>query len=131
MDGILSWGDGRELLEAKSIGTGPYGFVAVDPRSGHGPKWEHIIQSHIYMKASGVHRARIVYVAKADLPLVNVMAEHVVDFDPALWDDIELTIRQTVAELDAPSSAAPARALQCTSKGCDMARWCKGKKECW
>lgn len=92
-DGILSWEDGCELFELKTINE--FMFNGVDPAEGGRPLSSHIIQVHVYMMMTGLRRARIVYIGKAKPSMKVAMVEHLVDYDENVAAGIRGLIMRT------------------------------------
>ncbi len=96
MDGILDWGDGDlEVLEVKTEDQSARD--SLNPFLGGAPRKKHIEQVHIGMMATGLRRARIVYVFKGVRGIKTSIVEHVVEFDHSVNEDL-LSRRKAIVD---------------------------------
>jgi len=88
IDAILDWPDedGLEVVEIKTEKSSEKDVL--NPRLGGRPRSQHVEQAHIGMFATGIRRARIVYIFKGEKSLSTSVIEHVIEWDQALMDDI-------------------------------------------
>lgn len=81
-DGLFTFTDYRSVLEIKTVkeAKGRYGFEAMTKR----PFPDHVRQATCYMKMLDVPFAIIWYFCKNN----SMKFEHVITFDPMIWEDI-------------------------------------------
>ncbi len=103
LDGILYWGEGDlEVLEVKTEDQSARDLL--NPFLGGAPRGKHVEQVHVGMMATGIHKARIVYIFKGVRGIKTSITEHVVEFDQAMADDLmsrRKAIVEKVGEVDA------------------------------
>ena len=151
-DGVLVWlPDDIEMLELKTINE--RGFNYVDPKMGGKPRGGHVIQVNGYMwgvEELGVTRTRVVYIKKTYDPLIQVLAEHVIekkqDYVDAirqmLKDSLEAVLvqvrhRLALADLTRDGSEPPeapeipAKLDECARKSDYRAKYCPARDPCF
>lgn len=67
-----------------------------DPMMGGSPRPEHIEQVNIGMWATGLKRARIVYLFKGDFSFIGSMVEHEIEYDESIMNRLKGLARQCV-----------------------------------
>lgn len=102
-DAVLRWkDDGEEIFELKTEKEGAR--EQLDPQIGGVPRQQHVEQVNLAMWASGIKRARIVYMFKGEYTLKRSLIEHVLEYDPAVIErlkDMALKCVEAVRAVDA------------------------------
>ena len=114
LDAILDWPDedGLEVVEIKTEKS--EAKDALNPMLGGRPRTSHIEQVHVGMWATGIDRARIIYVFKGEKSLSTSTIEHVVRRDEEIVDEIKA---RAVACVDAVRSIEIVRDYQLSGLG--------------
>ncbi|MDD5511096.1 MAG: hypothetical protein PHI12_09845 [Dehalococcoidales bacterium] len=99
VDGIIRWPDGAEVLELKTEKSSARDQLEVG--LGGGPRAHHVEQVHIGMFATGIHRARIVYIFKGESSLSNSLLEHEIPYDEAIISRLIAKAKDCVAAVKA------------------------------
>lgn len=99
VDGIIRWPDGAEVLELKTEKSSARDQLEVG--LGGGPRAYHVEQVHIGMFATGIHRARIVYIFKGESSLSNSLLEHEIPYDEAIISRLIAKAKDCVAAVKA------------------------------
>lgn len=127
-DGVLVWGpDDVEVLELKSAGA--FKKDGLDPSLGGNPEPGHVVQAHCYMMLTGLRKARIVYVVKADGKMKDVIFEHVVPWDEATVAEIRDTLTMTLKAVN--EDRILPRLPVCTKKSDRRAKGCMLRETCF
>lgn len=79
LDGILHWGDDVEVFELKTEKSGARD--SLDPMMGGKPRDQHVDQVMIAMYATGIRKARIVYMFKGESSFQSSLLEHEIVYD--------------------------------------------------
>jgi len=88
LDGILAWPDApHEVLEMKTEKL--EARESLNPAMGGTPRVKHVIQANIGMWATGLTRARILYIFKGAPNLQLALLEHVIERDDNLIERIK------------------------------------------
>lgn len=94
IDAILADDDGLEVQEIKTEKS--YARDILNPMLGGRPRESHIEQVHVGMWATGIGRARIIYVFKGERTFSSSILEHVVHRDERIIDDLKTRTRKCV-----------------------------------
>lgn len=94
LDGVLDWGDGLEVFELKTEREAAK--ESLNPLIGGKPRQSHVEQVMVAMWASGIRRARIVYMFKGEGNLSNSIVEHVVEYDESMVESLKATAKACV-----------------------------------
>jgi hypothetical protein len=87
LDGIIDR-DGYEIQEIKTEKEMAKG--AIDPAQGGSPRQRHIEQLQICMWATGIHKARLIYVFKGAMTLSQSIMEFEVSYDAEVVDRLKI-----------------------------------------
>jgi len=94
VDGILRWPDGLEIQELKSEKGAARDTL--DPRVGGAPRVHHVEQVQVAMWATGIHRARIIYLFKDAYSLSGALLEHEIQYDEMMVARLKKSAKQCV-----------------------------------
>jgi|GEM_PF-4368353 len=95
IDAIFDWPDeGLEVVEIKTEKLDAKDDL--NPKFGGRPRSQHIEQAHIGMWATGIQKARIIYIFKGDRSLASGMIEHLVNRDESIIEEIQDRFRSCI-----------------------------------
>lgn len=147
LDGVLAWPDApHEVLEIKTEKL--EARESLNPAMGGLPRAKHVVQSNVAMWATGLPRARILYVFKGAPDLRTALLEHVIERDDALiaklgevalacveavrtMESVVKTFGEEHDLVDAISDNLPPRLDECPMKSKGRARYCPGRDLCF
>jgi len=93
IDAIFDWSSegadfGLEVVEIKT--EKPEAKDDLNPMLGGRPRPYHVEQAHMGMWATGLLRARIIYIFKGEKSLATSMIEHIVERDESIIEEIKI-----------------------------------------